>query len=410
MKHTPMNCRKSVRTAELYIDGKWIPTLHDVGWLVAGLFTLFASAVALYLLWMHAAYYHKPHEQRHIARILLMLPIYSIISLLSYVFYPWAMAYNTISSAYEALALCSFFLLLRNYLSSDIDALTRDLRLRTITYWAWPLSYIRIPPMNGLTWYWIIAFGISQYALLRPCLAVLAIVLDHYNLYCEASVSPRLGFIYIFVLQSISVGVAMFFVVSFYLELKREPALKRNNPFMKLVCIKLVVFLVFWQGVLLQLCTVAGIIKDSAWSAKDIQNGIGALLTCAEMAIFAILHLDAYSYKAYIGERTPRYHLLLDTVNLSDYVLEFWRASRWVLYTRQKRSHIALDPIQSDYAQLRTTNTAQRGLIGNSTSSTLQTPSRPVKASLPGVATPPIVTAQLSASRLSLMLLNEQTR
>lgn len=68
------------------------------------------------------------------------------------------MAYNTISSAYEAFALFSFFLLLRTYLDPDVRGLKHDLRLRVITYWAWPLSYdfvkkfLRLSPMNGLTW------------------------------------------------------------------------------------------------------------------------------------------------------------------------------------------------------------------------------------------------------------------
>lgn len=236
----------SLRVHELFDDGSWVPTLHDIGWLVAATFAFFASAIALWLMWMHAAYYHKPCEQRHIARILLMLPIYSIISLMSYIYYPSAMAFNTISTAYEAFALTSFFMLLRTYIDPDVRGLKHDLKMRTITYWAFPLSFtwvkkkLRLSPMNGLTWYWSMCFGIFQYAMLRPTCAVIAIILEQYHLYCETTLSPLFGNFYITILQSISVGVAMYCVVAFYLELKEEPAIKRNRPLMKLTCIKLV--------------------------------------------------------------------------------------------------------------------------------------------------------------------------
>lgn len=165
---------------------------------------------------------------------------------MSYIYYPNAMAFNTISTAYEAFALSSFFLLLRTYLDPDVRGLKHDLKLRTITYWAFPLNSefikrkLHLSPMNGLAWYWSMCFGILQYSILRPTCAVIAIIVDRFHLYCETTLSPLFANFYIAILQSISVGVAMYCVVAFYLELKEEPALKRNKPLMKLTCIKLV--------------------------------------------------------------------------------------------------------------------------------------------------------------------------
>lgn len=286
-----------------------------------------------------------------------MLPVYSIISLMSYIYYPQAMIYNTISTAYEAFALCSFFLLLRTYLDPDVRGLKHDLKSRTITYWAWPLSYnvvkrwCRLSPMNGLTWYWCMCFGISQYAILRPLCAILAIILEHFNVYCEITLSPAFGNFYIAVLQSISVGVAMYCVIAFYLELKEEPAIKNKRPLMKLTCIKLVIFLVFWQGILLQLLAIAGAIKDQNdhWSARDIQTGLNALMTCIEMAIFAVLHISAFTYRDYIPEdhtkTTHRWQLIVDAFNFVDFIKEFWRACRWVSVGRK---HPDLDNLEYD--------------------------------------------------------------
>lgn len=363
----------SIRVQELYIDGKWSLTIHDIGWLVAAFFASFASGVAIWLMWMHATYYHKPWEQRHIARILLMLPVYSVISVLSYVFYPWAMAYNTISSAYESVALCSFFLLLRTYLDPDVRGLKHDLRLRVITYWAWPLSYgfvkrwLHLTPMNGLTWYYAISFGISQYVILRPTLAVISILLEHLDVFCETSLSPVYGNFYIFVVQSVSVAVAMYCVVAFYLELKEEPALKKNKPLMKLTCIKLVIFMIFWQSIVLQLLTVAGIIKDrnEHWSARDIQTGLNALATCVEMAIFAVMHISAFTYKDYVpadkSKTCHRWRLIVDAFNVFDFVREFIQACKWVFHGRRRFDPDGFDVERDDaiYERLRASRMRQ---------------------------------------------------
>lgn len=343
----------SVRVPEIFTDdGRWIPQLHDVGWILSFVFTITASCLAFWLLWMHATYYHKPWEQRHIARIVLMLPVYSIISFLSYLYYPWAMVYNTVSSAYEAFALFSFFLLLRSYLDPGTQDLRHDLEHRKITYWAWPLSYrilkkrLHLHNMNGLTWYWIICFGISQYAVLRPLLAIASIILQHFHLYCGSTLSPLFGNFYIIILQSISVATAMYCLLAFYLELKEEPALKRNRPFFKLICIKLVILLIFWQSIALSLLTIARVIQDQDqyWSARDIGTGLNAFVTCAEMAFLSVLHIFAFSYKEYVPEdkcrTTARWDLIVDAFNPKDLSVEFWRSSKWVF---RSGSRIAQD-------------------------------------------------------------------
>lgn len=147
----------------------------------------------------------------------------------------------------------------------------------------------------------------------------------------------------------------MYCVVAFYLELKEEPALKRNNPLMKLTCIKLVIFLIFWQSILLQLLAVAGIIKDrnEYWSARDIQTGLNALATCVEMAIFAVLHISAFTYKVYIPEdktkTTYRWKLVVDAFNFLDFVREFTKACKWVFSDRKRFDPDGFD-IESDDA------------------------------------------------------------
>ncbi|GLJ19213.1 hypothetical protein SUGI_0345220 [Cryptomeria japonica] len=77
--------------------------------------------------------------------------------------------------------------------------------------------------------------------------------------------------------------------VTFILDLLRP-----FNPVPKFVIIKSVVFLTYWQGVLVFLAAKSGIIK-SAEEAADVQN----FIICLEMAIAAVGHLYAFPYKEY---------------------------------------------------------------------------------------------------------------
>lgn len=58
--------------------------VYHIGFLVCGYFCLFASCVAGWLMYRHLRHYTKPKEQRHILRMLLMVPIYAWVSFFSY--------------------------------------------------------------------------------------------------------------------------------------------------------------------------------------------------------------------------------------------------------------------------------------------------------------------------------------
>lgn len=88
-----------------YSNGNLNFKAHDVGWIISGLFTVIASASSFWLIWKHLTYYTCPQQQRHIVRMLFMVPIYAIVSLLSYLFYKEAIYYQTIRDCYEAVVI-----------------------------------------------------------------------------------------------------------------------------------------------------------------------------------------------------------------------------------------------------------------------------------------------------------------
>ncbi|QRV97981.1 Organic solute transporter Ostalpha [Ceratobasidium sp. AG-Ba] len=164
--------------------------------------------------------------------------------------------------------------------------------------WIWPLGFVRARPRDGLRYLQWMRWGILQYCIVRPGSALAAVILQQFNLYCEASWGIRWGHVWIVVAVSISVTVAMYCLIQLYITISQE--LKPYRPLLKLFSVKAVVFLTFWQGALLSGLASLNLIKDTEYmTAEDIVIGFAALLQTFEMMCFAFLHIKAFSYHPY---------------------------------------------------------------------------------------------------------------
>jgi len=144
----------------------------------------------------------------------------------------------------------------------------------------------------------LMKWGILQYSFIRPTTSIAAVVLDFMGLYCVDSWNPKWGHIYITIIQSLSVTVAMYCLIQFYVSVSGP--LQPHKPLLKLFSVKAVVFLTFWQATLLSGLSLIGVVKDTKFmTADDINIGIGALAETFEMMLFAFLHLKAFSFKPY---------------------------------------------------------------------------------------------------------------
>jgi hypothetical protein len=87
-------------------------------WFVAGLCTALSTLLSLYLVYKHLRNYTQPKLQRHIVRILLMVPIYAIDSWLSLQYKEWSLYFDLARDAYEAYVLYQFFNLLIAFINT----------------------------------------------------------------------------------------------------------------------------------------------------------------------------------------------------------------------------------------------------------------------------------------------------
>ncbi|CAD6445948.1 507491ea-c415-4eb3-ac13-811aa8d7f337 [Sclerotinia trifoliorum] len=291
-------------------------TFHELGIFVSSATALIAILLSLYLMWMHALHYTKPYEQRHIIRILFMVPIYSVASFLSFWQYWHEIYYSVISECYEAFAIASFFALLCHYIAPDLHHQKIYFRTAVPKPWVWPITWMKRfcggdkgpwrTPRSGLTWFNIIWAGVYQYCFIRVTMTVLAVVTQYFGKYCDSSDSPVFAHIWILVIEGAAVTIAMYCLIQFYIQLRTD--LAPHKPFLKVVAIKAVIFLSFWQSfaISILMSSTIGIVKPTKYLAyPDLKIGIPNLLLCIEMAIFSILHLFAFPWRPYASDATP---------------------------------------------------------------------------------------------------------
>lgn len=239
-----------------------------------------------------------------------MIPIYAVVSFLSYLFYRNAVYWEVIGNCYEAFAIASFFTLLCHYIAPNLHEQKEYFRNITPKNWFWGVFGLQRctggenkgpfrKPRSGLTWFNIVWIGVFQYCFIRVFFTIVSVLTEYYGRYCEASLSPAFAHIWVTAFEAVSVTIAMFCLIQFYIQLRED--LAEHKPFLKVLCIKLVIFFSFWQTIIISMISSAnGPLKPTnKISYQDIKTGIPSVLLCIEMAIFATMHIFAFPWKPY---------------------------------------------------------------------------------------------------------------
>lgn len=134
--------------------------------------------------------------------------------------------------------------------------------------------------------------GVMQFVMIKPITAILSVILFEFGLYKEGNFCMTKGYIYLSIINNISISISLYCLVLFYIAFEKRLAPFR--PFSKFLCIKFVLFFSFWQSCFLNIMRKFHIftIRD----AKFLQDG----LICFEMVFAAIAHNFAFSYKDFL--------------------------------------------------------------------------------------------------------------
>jgi len=281
-----------------------------------------ATVMAIILTINHLRHYLQPDLQRYVVRILLMVPIYSIDSWFSFRLHWWGVYFDTIRDCYEAFVIYNFFSLLVNMLggyekTKDLFQHYRPLRMPP------PLCCFQTKTKRGLLGH--CRRLILQYVLIRPVATIAASILHSQHKYCSGSFSPSHGYIYITLINFISVTCSVYGLVLFYLV--ASDSLKEYKPLLKFFAIKFVLFLTFWQTVIVIGLFYFKLIPSTpvGWTQEDFSDGLQNFLLCTEMLIAAGINYKAFPYQEYLSPkgqdiRTNVFHSFLEVANPIDMI------------------------------------------------------------------------------------------
>ncbi|KDQ20228.1 hypothetical protein BOTBODRAFT_102035 [Botryobasidium botryosum FD-172 SS1] len=220
-----------------------------------------------------------PLYPKDIVRLLFMVPVYAIVTFISYLFYTHASPIVLIRDSYEAVIISAFFYLLLEYIGSapyhQKEVFRREVDMTHFS-WVFPMGWVKWTPDDGFYFLQLMKWGVLQYCVLRPLSTLISVILNAMGLYCEDSWSLGWGHIYVCLIIACQILTWVYCLIQFYMPISGQ--LAPYKPLLKFFAVKAVIFLTFWQSVILSLLSTAGVIKDVSFPREYVWQYLIKLL------------------------------------------------------------------------------------------------------------------------------------
>jgi len=143
-------------------------------------------------------------------------------------------------------------------------------------------------------------WAVFQYVVVRVACTVLTVILTPLGLYGEGEFSnPAKLYLWSVLAINASQCWALYCLLLVYLQF--HTALAGLQPGRKFVVIKAIVFLCWWQSLVVSGMAAAGWLEGTAtWSPDQVERGLQDFLICVEMALIALVHHRVYSYTDFV--------------------------------------------------------------------------------------------------------------
>lgn len=205
------------------IEANVRPYYESPAWLaglvITALLTLTSTILSIWLISQHFTHYSNAVLQRPITRILLMVPIYSICSLISYISIRNAVYINVIRDAYEGFVVYNFFSLFLEYLGPNQQVRLLKLSQKVPHTMPPPACCFMYDPRN-VHFIGYCKLGVFQFVVVRLCTTVASLIMELFGVFCHGSMSMSHGNFYTTVANGLSMGLAMFTLIAYYLPTK----------------------------------------------------------------------------------------------------------------------------------------------------------------------------------------------
>ncbi|CAF0872754.1 unnamed protein product [Adineta steineri] len=270
---------------------------------IAGAFTWAAILITGYQIFLHLSHYTVPSEQKWIIRLLFIVPIYAFVSWLSLIMFRndyYYVYFHAVRDCYEAFVIYSFLSLCYEYLGGE-GAIMTEIRGKHIERSWWTCTCCMSSQEYTIGFLRFCKQATLQFCLVKPLMSIVILILQTFDKYKDGDFSATDGYLYITFIYNISVSVALYGLLLFYEATKH--ILAKYDPVLKFLTVKSVIFLTFWQGVLLALFEQLGIIQafqgKTNLSVGTVAAGWQNFFICIEMCLAAVALRFAFPHQVY---------------------------------------------------------------------------------------------------------------
>merc|ERR1719245_2294748 len=99
-------------------------------------------------------------------------------------------------------------------------------------------------------------------------MAILIIVFQANGVYNEGSWGLDSAYTYVMIIYNISICLALYALAFFYYGVREQ--LSPFDPVLKFISVKSIIFVTFWQGLLISLLVTAGVIQEFNYEGKTV--------------------------------------------------------------------------------------------------------------------------------------------
>jgi hypothetical protein len=252
---------------------EWLKS--DTAELVSVCMVILCSVITLHNVILHLANYSRDDLQRHITRIVLVVPIFTIASWLEITHPGLAIYCQGVVAFWEALVIYSFFNLILEYVGGEHNWLVcvQHTHPEGVKH-MWPFNWCFPKPMDlDPSWLRNCKLACFQFVFVKPLTAIVFLPFLFAGIYDDPPWPLIRDIIY-----NITYTVAMYALALLYMTTHEHPSLKPKRPLAKFATVKLVIFFTYWQKYFLIFFNL---------SDHDMANVL-AFLTMIEMTLVAI--------------------------------------------------------------------------------------------------------------------------
>lgn len=232
----------------------------------------------------HLVNYSRPDLQPHVLRIIMVGPIYVLSAALCLSMTRESACFfvRSVRDVWEAVVIYSFLTLIVEYMGGEHLCLQAISQREKPVAHLFPLN-LCLPPIPTGSMIRGPKIGALQFVVVKPVVAIVSIIVYA----CGKYKDPYYQWV-LLVVYNISYSVALYALYLIYWASHEHQSLQSKNPLLKFVSVKMIVFLTFWQALLLPMLPLRGVER---WEDFILALEMGT--------VFCVLMNVAFSWKEF---------------------------------------------------------------------------------------------------------------